>query len=212
MINLLKKDLMACFKSDIKTVIKLLIGVILFSLTLLPTIPIAVPFFISYIFILRSFQIDELNKCDYFFNSLPIEKEDIVYSKYLFSTIVMMVSLIFTFIYSKVINSIWKIEFLNLDSVLTIVIILLILASILLPLMFKYGYRKSYVIANLIIAICIVVLISSKGIMDIYFSYIGDEVILRDKTLIIKSVSAMIAYLTSMFISTKIYKRKEIAS
>lgn len=212
MINLLKKDLMACFKADIKSVIKLLMGIILFSLILLPTIPIAVPFFISYIFILRSFQIDELNKCDYFFNSLPIEKEDIVYSKYLFSTIVIMVSLIFTFIYSKVINSIWKIEFLDLDSVLTIVIILLILASILLPLMFKYGYRKPYVIVNLIIAICIVVLISSKGIMDIYFSYIGDEVILRDKTLIIKSVSAMIAYLTSMFISTKIYKKKEIAS
>lgn len=212
MINLLKKDLMACFKSDIKSVIKLLIGVILFSLILLPTIPIAVPFFISYIFILRSFQIDELNKCDYFFNSLPIEKEDIVYSKYLFSTIVIMVSLIFTFIYSKVINSIWKIEFLDLDSVLTIVIILILLASILLPLMFKYGYRKSYVIANLIIAVCIIVLISSKGIIGIYFSYTGDEVILRDKTLIIKFVSAMVAYLTSMFISTKIYKKKEIAS
>ena len=50
MINLLKKDLMACFKPDIKSVIKLLIGIILFSLILLPTIPIAVPFFISYIF------------------------------------------------------------------------------------------------------------------------------------------------------------------
>ena len=68
MINLLKKKiLMACFKPDIKSVIKLLIGIILFSLILLPTIPIAVPFFISYIFILRSFQIDELNKCVLFF-------------------------------------------------------------------------------------------------------------------------------------------------
>lgn len=212
MINLLKKDLMACFKADIKSVIKLLMGIILFSLILLPTIPIAVPFFISYIFILRSFQIDELNKCDYFFNSLPIEKEDIVYSKYLFSTIVIMVSLIFTFIYSKVINSIWKIEFFDLDSVLMIVILLLLLASILLPLMFKYGYKKSYVIVNLIIAICIIVLISSKVIKGIYFSYIGEVDILRDKTLIIKSALAMIAYLVSMFISIKIYIKKEIAS
>lgn len=211
MINLLKKDLMACFKSDIKSVIKLLIGIILFSLILLPTIPIAVPFFISYIFILRSFQIDELNKCDYFFNSLPIEKEDIVYSKYLFSTIVIMVSLIFTFVYSKVINSIWKIEFFDLDSVLMIVILLLLLASILLPLMFKYGYKKSYVIVNLIIAISIIVLILNRGKIG-YSSYIGEVDILRDKTLIIKSALAMIAYLVSMFISIKIYIKKEIAS
>lgn len=211
MINLLKKDLMACFKADIKSVIKLLMGIILFSLILLPTIPIAVPFFISYIFILRSFQIDELNKCDYFFNSLPIEKEDIVYSKYLFSTIVIMVSLIFTFVYSKVINSIWRIEFFDLDSVLTIVILLLLLASILLPLMFKYGYRKSYVIVNLIIAVAIIVLIINRSKIEMV-TYIGEVDILRDKTLIIKSALAMVAYLASMFISTKIYMKKEIAS
>ena len=123
-----------------------------------------------------------------------------------------MVSLIFTFVYSKVINSIWKIEFFDLDSVLMIVILLLLLASILLPLMFKYGYKKSYVIVNLIIAICIIVLISSKGIKGIYFSYTGEVDILRDKTLIIKSALAMIAYLVSMFISIKIYIKKEIAS
>lgn len=211
MINLLKKDLMACFKSDIKSVIKLLIGVILFSLILLPTIPIAVPFFISYIFILRSFQLDELNKCDYFFNSLPIEREDVVYSKYLLSTIIIMISLIFTFIYSKIINSIWKIEFFDLDAVLTILILLLLLASILLPLMFKYGYRKSYVIVNLIIAVAIIVLVINRGKIEMVH-YIGEVPILRDKTLIIKSVLSMVAYLMSMLISTKIYLKKEIAS
>ncbi len=211
MINLLKKDLMACFKADIKSVMKLLMGIILFSLILLPTMPIAIPFFISYIFTLRSFQIDELNKCDYFFNSLPIEKEDIVYSKYLFSTIIIMVSLIFTFVYSKVINSIWRIEFFDLDSVLTILILLLLLASILLPLMFKYGYRKSYVIVNLIIAVAIIVLIINRSKIEMV-TYIGEVDILRDKTLIIKSALAMVAYLASMFISTKIYIKKEIAS
>ncbi|MEG0856164.1 MAG: ABC-2 transporter permease, partial [Terrisporobacter sp.] len=99
MINLLKKDLIACFKADIKIIVKLIVGILIFSLILFPISPIVVPLFISYIFILRSFQIDELNKCDYLFNSLPIEKEDIVYSKYLFSTIVIMISLIFTYFY-----------------------------------------------------------------------------------------------------------------
>lgn len=211
MINLLKKDLIACFKADIKIIVKLIVGILIFSLILFPISPIVVPLFISYIFILRSFQIDELNKCDYLFNSLPIEKEDIVYSKYLFSTIVIMISLIFTYFYSKGINLIWEDVTLDLDVILTLVTLMFVLVSILLPLMFKYGYRKSYVIVNLIIAVVLVTGIfnSSKIEMDVY---IVGEAILRDKTLLLKSAGAIFIYLVSMMVSNKIYMKKEIAN
>ena len=66
MINLLKKDLIACFKADIKTIVKLIVGILIFSFILFPIASIMIPLFISYIFILRSFYLDELNKCDYF--------------------------------------------------------------------------------------------------------------------------------------------------
>lgn len=74
MINLLKKDIRACFKTDFKMIIKLLVGIVIFSTILMPFSTVAIPLFLSYIFIIKSFQIDELNKCDYFFYSMPIDK------------------------------------------------------------------------------------------------------------------------------------------
>lgn len=212
MINLLKKDLVACFKTDIKTIVKLIVGLIIFSFILFPISVIMIPLFISYIFILRSFYLDELNKCDYFFNSLPIEKEDIVYSKYLLAMIVIMISLIFTFLYSKIMNYMWGFNNFNIDSILSILNIILLLISILFPIIFKYGYRKSYVLINLIIAVVIIVSM---------FSFMGGstesnttETVsnLRDNSLIIKTGISMILYLISMNISNKIYTKKEIAS
>ena len=212
MINLLKKDLVACFKTDIKTIVKLIVGLIIFSFILFPISVIMIPLFISYIFILRSFYLDELNKCEYFFNSLPIEKEDIVYSKYLLAMIVIMISLIFTFLYSKIMNYMWGFNNFNIDSILSILNIILLLISILFPIIFKYGYRKSYVLINLIIAVVIIVSM---------FSFMGGstesnttETVsnLRDNSLIIKTGISMILYLISMNISNKIYTKKEIAS
>lgn len=212
MINLLKKDLIACFKADIKTIAKLIAGILIFSFILFPIASIMIPLFISYIFILRSFYLDELNKCDYFFNSLPIEKEDIVYSKYILATIVIVISFIFAFFYSKIMNYIWGFNNFSIDSVLSILSMILFLISILFPVMFKYGYRKSYVLINFIIAVIVIVSM---------FSFMGSSVesnatekvsILKDNILIIKTGVSMFLYLISMGVSNKIYTKKEIAS
>lgn len=212
MINLLKKDLIACFKADIKTIVKLIVGILIFSFILFPIASIMIPLFISYIFILRSFYLDELNKCDYFFNSLPIEKEDIVYSKYILATIVIVISFILTFFYSKIMNYMWGFNNFNIDSALSILSMILFLISILFPIMFKYGYRKSYVLINLIIAVIIIISM---------FSFMGNGVesdvtekvsTLKDNSLIIKTGISMFLYLISMSISNKIYTKKEIAN
>lgn len=212
MINLLKKDLIACFKADIKTIIKLTVGILIFSFILFPIASIMIPLFISYIFILRSFYLDELNKCDYFFNSLPIEKEDIVYSKYIFATIVIVISFILTFFYSKIMKYMLGFNNFSMDSALSILNMILFLISILFPIMFKYGYKKSYVLINLIIAVIIIISM---------FSFMGNGVesdasekisILKDNSLIIKTGVSMFLYLISMSISNKIYTKKEIAN
>ena len=212
MINLLKKDLIACFKADIKTIVKLIVGILIFSFILFPIASIMIPLFISYIFILRSFYLDELNKCDYFFNSLPIEKEDIVYSKFILATIVIVISFILTFFYSKIMNYMWGFNNFNIDSALSILSVILFLISILFPIMFKYGYRKSYVLINLIIALIIIISM---------FSFMGNGVesdvtenvsTLKDNSLIIKTGVSMLLYLISMGISNKIYTKKEIAN
>ena len=212
MINLLKKDLIACFKADIKTIVKLIVGIIIFSFILFPIAVIMIPLFISYIFILRSFYLDELNKCDYFFNSLPIEKEDIVYSKYLLATIVIIISFIFTFLYSKIMEYMWGFNNFSIEPTLSILSMILFLISILFPVIFKYGYRKSYTVVNLIIAV--IILIRRFSVMGggVESNATEQISILKDNSLIIKTGISMFLYLISMNVSNKIYTKKEIAS
>lgn len=213
MVNLLKKDLIACFKADTKTIMKLIIGIFIFSSILYSLSSITIPLFISYIFIIRSFQLDEMNKCDYFFNSLPIEKEDVVYSKYLLSTIVIMSSLIFTFIYSKIMRSFWGFSNFNLDIALSILSTVLFLISILFPIVFKYGYKKSYILLNLIIAVVVIVSIFSvTGEQVSSMSDLNQISMWDEYSLFIRTGVSMVMYLISMGISNKIYMKKEIAN
>ena len=217
MFNLLKKDLMCCFKIDSKTITKIIIGIILISVILMPSIfmplsAITLTFFFSYIFIFRSFYLDEINKCDYFFNSMPIEKEDIVYSKYLFATLIIIVALLLSYLYSKFAQAIWGYSNFDMDIVLITLILMLLLISISFPLTFKYGYRKSYIILNLIVAVVVIVgIYGPQNYQTFMLSEWEEAPILRDKTLIIKFILAMIVYLLSMYISKKIYNKKEIA-
>lgn len=212
MINLLKKDLIACFKADTKTIVKLTVGILIFSFILFPIASIMIPLFISYIFILRSFYLDELNKCDYFFNSLPIEKEDIVYSKYILATIVIIISFVLTFFCSKIMSYMWGFNNFSIDSVLSILSMILFLISILFPIMFKYGYRKSYVLINLIIAVIIIVSMFSFMGNSVESDVIEKVSTLKDNSLIMKTGVSMFLYLISMSISNKIYTKKEIAN
>lgn len=214
MINLLKKDIRACFKADLKMIIKLIVGIIVFSTILMPFATIAIPLFLSYIFILRSFQIDELNKCDYFFNSMPIDKEDIVYSKYIFSIIIIIISLIFSYLYSYAIKSIWYVDLLTIESILIILSLLLLLVSITLPIIFKYGYNKSYIIINLITGITLVIVIfsSMQPIGVIRSLDDGAELLYNNLKLFAFTGVCILIYLASMYVSTKIYTKKEIAN
>ena len=214
MINLLKKDIRACFKTDFKMIIKLLVGIVVFSTILMPFATVAIPLFLSYIFIIKSFQIDELNKCDYFFYSMPIDKEDIVYSKYILSTIIILISLIFSYIYSYVIKSIWYVDLLTIESILIILNLLLLLVSITLPIIFKSGYNKSYIAINLITGITLVIVIfySMQPIGIMRSSDGGAKLLYNNLKLFLTTGVCIVIYLASMYISTKIYTKKEIAN
>ena len=55
MINLLKNDISACFKTDFKMIIKLLVGIVIFSTILMPFATVAIPLFLSYIFLILDY-------------------------------------------------------------------------------------------------------------------------------------------------------------
>lgn len=212
MINIIKKDLRACFMTDTKTIIKLVVGIFIFSFLLIGISSIAIPLFLSYIFIFRSFYLDEANKCDYFFNSMPIDKEDIVYSKYIVSTLVIVLSILFTYFYSKVLKNIFYADLMNTQVMLNTLNILLILVSVAFPIMFKYGYKKSYVPINLLMGIILVFSLSigPKTMGDMQM--LGQkEPIISDPKILIASGICVVIYILSMYISTKLYTKKEIA-
>lgn len=212
MLNLIKKDLIACFKTDIRTIGKLILGLIIFSAILVPISSMAIPLFVSYIFIFRSFYLDELNKTDYFFNSMPIDKEDVVYAKYIFSTIIIIVSLIFTFIYSKALKQIWYIDLMTIEILLITISVVLLLVAICLPITFKYGYNKSYVIINFLVAAITLVTMFTAFKPKAEVSIEGAAIPIVEPGYLIVTGVALVAYIVSMYISVKIYQKKEIAS
>ncbi|MGL5347517.1 MAG: ABC-2 transporter permease [Peptostreptococcaceae bacterium] len=212
MLNLIKKDLIACFKTDIRTIGKLILGLIIFSAILVPISSMAIPLFVSYIFIFRSFYLDELNKTDYFFNSMPIDKEDVVYAKYIFSTIIIIVSLIFTFIYSKVLKQIWYIDLMTIEILLITISVVVLLVAICLPITFKYGYNKSYVIINFLIAAITLVTMFTAFKPKADVSIEGAVIPRVEPGYLMITGVALVAYIVSMYISVKIYQKKEIAS
>lgn len=212
MINIIKKDLRACFMTDTKTIIKLVVGLFIFSSILMGLSSVAIPLFLSYIFIFRSFYLDEANNCEYFFNSMPIDKEDIVYSKYIVSTLIIVLSILFTYFYSKILKHIFYIDLMYTQTMLSILNILLILVSVSFPIMFKYGYKKSYIPINLVMGIILVssLYITLKPRADIHIE--GQEnLIISDPKLLIISGVCIVIYIISMYISTKIYNKKEVA-
>ena len=212
MLNLIKKDLIACFKADLKTIAKLLIGIFIFSVILIPISSIAIPLFISYIFIFRSFHLDELNKTDYFFNSMPIDKEDVVYAKYIFSMIIIVASLIFTFVYSRLLKGIWYIDLINIEIITVTISIVLVLVSLCLPIAFKYGYSKSYVIVNFImVAVTLITMFTAmRPTAEEHIE--GVKIPLVEPQYLVAVGVALVLYILSMYISRKIYLKKEIAN
>lgn len=149
-----------------------------------------------------------------FFYSMPIDKEDIVYSKYILSTIIILISLIFSYIYSYVIKSIWYVDLLTIESILIILNLLLLLVSITLPIIFKYGYNKSYIAINLITGITLVIVIfySMQPIGIMRSSDGGARLLYNNLKLFLTTGICIVIYLASMYISTKIYTKKEIAN
>ena len=108
-------------------------------------------------------------------------------------------------------NRMWGFNNFTIESTLSILSIILFLISILFPIIFKYGYRKSYVLINLIIGVMITV--SMFISMSVSVESTTETIsILKDNSLIIRTGISMFLYLISMYVSNKIYTKKEIAS
>lgn len=224
MFNLIKKDFITCLRfKSIKTVIVSLIIFMLFSSHMFYIIPTALPFFVIYIIIINSFYYDSLKESNRFIIAMPVKKEDIVYGKYLFTIILIVLMSIVTYIlYGGVIFN--NLREMVLQDLVCIINILLFSMTFILPLTFKYGYKKVRVI-NIIVTfvtampvLSIINLIGNK----IANSSQGSEVIIGYGSVIMKfinidyinfqtiTVATTILFILSLYISLRIYRNKDI--
>lgn len=169
MISLLKKDLLN-LQSYLKTIfvfiaffsivsfsmddVGFLSGMLIMVFTMIP---------------IASFTYDKQSKWDIFAQTLPVTRQEMVLSKYLLAILFIVIGFVISFTMTAIISlmkeSMIEVEMLILSNGL-ISAIAMILLSIMLPLVYKFGVEKSRII---LITICLiptvlVMLLSNLGI------------------------------------------------
>lgn len=253
MFKLIKKDLMVGLKiRSLKVaIITFIIGLFLltaFSYTLPILLPISLshifpsllPVALTYIVIMNSFYYDSLNNSESFILSLPTKREDIVYSKYILILIVFLFSTILMYILFGI-NILNSVRITVFQDIFVGMITILLSFSIIIPVIFKYGYKVGRVVSsssiifigylfyndhtifNFIsngretlllkfsqkIGVCIYNIFSLNNIFSLK-SY-DFRIMSVNIYFIIIFIILAILFVASMYISLKIYKKKDIA-
>ncbi|WP_160680526.1 ABC-2 transporter permease [Clostridium sp. C8-1-8] len=147
MINLVFKDLLIQKKSIYIAILYGFIFSLILSRASTPDgIFIAVPSVIAYLFISYACAYDDKNSSDLMLNSLPINRRDIVYAKYLSIIVYLIISICISFIFTSLVK---YSGFSTLNRLMTFedaigcFASIIFLSSVYYPIYFKLGYLKS---------------------------------------------------------------------
>ncbi|HBF6356371.1 TPA: ABC-2 transporter permease [Clostridioides difficile] len=161
--------------------------------------------------IVSTFSYDDLNKWDSYVLTMPINRNDIVLSKYLTMLIFSFTGVLVSLIVSVTIGYFKNTLILN-ETLLINALILSIsvcFGSLILPLIYKFGTER----ARLLIILCFLVptlaLLVFKSILENISSPISIEIILNTLVYSLPFV-AILLFVISYFISSKIYSKKEV--
>lgn len=149
MLNLIKKDLIVCVKSERFNVIKYILIFILMYLFCNDISYYATPVIITYLIMIGVFSSDYDNNSDKFIRSIPIDLDDIVYSRYLIGAATSIVITILTLFIHDILSISMFRRTVFYDFVFAMNINLIVL-SITMPLFFRYGYEKIKIAASIL--------------------------------------------------------------
>ncbi|ATD54468.1 ABC-2 transporter permease [Clostridium chauvoei] len=214
MFNLIKKD----FINTLRIIsVKSVLIIIFLSFILLPMINYYIPRFLpivtTYFIVVNTFYCDYENKSDRFILSMPLKREDVIYSKYIFSISILLITIIITSIIASE-KLFFLSRFIVMEDIYISINLFLIIMSIILPISFKYPYRTSKIL-NPIISILVglftfkfLSLISMKlnGLEEVAFKWIDTKYI--NFTTI--TIFFIVVFIFSMYVSVKFYKKKDI--
>lgn len=234
MLQLIKKDLLVSLKvKSLKPVIfTFLVGLLLLS-TFSYIFPIILPIIITYVVVMNSFYYDSLNKSESYVLSLPNKREDVVYSKYILVLLVLFLSNILMFILFGI-NILSSIRVMVLQDVVITSLTTLFSFSIIIPIIFKYGYKVGRIVAPITTIIIgyinytnntlnnfidygketFLITLSRKIGILLYkifeFKNYDYRVIATNGYLILLFMIAIVLFLFSSYISLKIYSKRDL--
>ncbi|MEL1044829.1 ABC-2 transporter permease [Clostridioides difficile] len=161
--------------------------------------------------IVSTFSYDDLNKWDSYVLTMPINRNDIVLSKYLtmliFSFIGVLVSLIVSVTIGYFKNTLILNETLLINAL--ILSISVCFGSLILPLIYKFGIERARLLMILCFLVPTLALLVFKSILENISSPISIEIMLNTLVYSLPFV-AILLFVISYFISSKIYSKKEV--
>ncbi|SCH30703.1 ABC-2 transporter permease [Romboutsia sp. 1001713B170207_170306_H8] len=159
MFDLIRKDILVLIKSDKLFLIRYVLTVLLIYTILNPISYYLSSIFLSYVTLISTFSYDQENDSSRFIMSMPINKENIVYSRYI-------LSLIFIFISTVINNTLFEILSGKIyrgpvfNDVLICLILYLLTVSLILPLHFKFKNKR---IVNVICIFLFLIILLKVG-------------------------------------------------
>lgn len=237
MFNLIKKDIIATITSNKKFLLEYLF-ILLFMYTILNQISYSTSnIILSYLILMNTFRCDNENNSGDFILSMPTNKEKVVYSKYVMSFVLIIITTIMNSIITTLLGGIFY-RGPVLNDVLMSNIVFLIIVSIVLPIILKFGYQKSkfYVVGiSLIFASFVFTILNivsmlvwnnsheetilgiistgpSIGPLNDLFEYIIENLNTTYINLFTISFVSILIFLLSMYVSLRIVGNKKIVN
>ncbi|KMQ09611.1 ABC-2 transporter permease [Bacillus thuringiensis] len=146
----------------------------------------------------KTFEADSKNESEVIVNSLPILRKQIVYAKYIVAIIILFISVTVGCFTMGMKSGVNLFEFIETTIVASISFILVYL-SFVLPISFWLGYKKA-------IFITIVIFMAPIVIVETLFQINLEQIQLYNSMLFVSSICMFIA---SIFVSVKIYEKRE---
>lgn len=234
MLQLIKKDLLVALKvKSIKTAIFTFIIVLVLLPVFSSMYPAILPIIITYIVVMNSFYYDSLNNSESYILCMPNKREDVVYSKYILVTLVLVLSNVLAYLFFGI-NILITSRLMVLQDTIASFYSIIISFIIIIPLAFKLGYKVVRIIGPIITIVISYNFIfkydylipgynmKSGFLMDIsykigvlfakHFNLVTHDYGSRAISIynVLVFLIIVFIFLLSMFISLKTYKNKDI--
>lgn len=206
--GLIEKDFLL-IKSNVKLIVLMLFVFSIMAIQGQFDVSFVVPFIVIMIF-MSTFSYDEYNKWDAYAITIPNGRKNIVKSKYIASLILIVVSIIITFLLNYIIGLVNS--NLDLDKFISTLsgtaFATILVLSIMYPFIFKFGIEKGR-IGMFVITFVIV------GIVGLFSKYVKIDLpnnlitIFNNYWFIFLPIILLVMLLISYNVSKKIYMKKE---